>query len=176
MPHISANAANSDRRDLRQPMGATTRILDSTLASADIVENAALESARWAGFFGTALEKIGLAIHEIVINAIIHGNRLSNQKKVIVNYRLNPKAAHDHNLRSRRWIRPGSPARSSVVRGAAEGIWSRNLSGSGVHGRVARANLCWGWHNSYFGQIYFARVYVNIDGINVRPPICDPRP
>ena len=83
MPHIlSPNAINSARRDLRQPMGATTRILDSTLASADIVENAALESARWAGFFGTALEKIGLAIHEIVINAIIHGNGLKSQKKV----------------------------------------------------------------------------------------------
>jgi serine/threonine-protein kinase RsbW len=65
-------------------MGATTRILDSTLASADIVENAALESARKAGLYGTALEKIGLAVYEVAINAIIHGNRLNGQKKVIV--------------------------------------------------------------------------------------------
>jgi len=84
MPHVSPTAANSARNDLSQPMGTTTRILDSTLASADIAENATLESARKAGFYGIALEKIALAIHEIVINAIIHGNRLTRQKKVIV--------------------------------------------------------------------------------------------
>jgi serine/threonine-protein kinase RsbW len=59
--------------------------LDSTLESADLVENATLEFARAAGFDGIALEKIGLAVHEIVINAIIHGNRLNIEKKVIVN-------------------------------------------------------------------------------------------
>jgi len=75
MPHASPNGANAARIDSSQPIGTTTRILDSTLASADIVENATLESARRAGFFGTALEKIGLAVHEIAINAIIHGNR-----------------------------------------------------------------------------------------------------
>jgi serine/threonine-protein kinase RsbW len=58
--------------------------LDSTLASADVVENATLESARRAGFYGNALDRIGVAVHEIAINAIIHGNRLNAQKKVIV--------------------------------------------------------------------------------------------
>jgi serine/threonine-protein kinase RsbW len=84
MPQVSPNGANSARTDLSQPIGTTTRILDSTLASADIVENATLESARKAGLYGTTLEKIGLAVYEIAINAIIHGNRLKGQKKVIV--------------------------------------------------------------------------------------------
>ena len=33
-----------------------------------------------AGFYGTALERIGRAIHAIVINAISHGNRLKNYR------------------------------------------------------------------------------------------------
>jgi serine/threonine-protein kinase RsbW len=84
MPHPSLSRANLARRDLSQPMGTTTRILDSKLESTDFVKNAALESARGAGFDGIVLEKIGLAVHEIVINAIIHGNRLKIEKKVIV--------------------------------------------------------------------------------------------
>jgi len=55
--------------------------LDSTLESADFVENITLQSARRAGFSGIALEKIGLAVHEIVINAIIHGNGLNSQRR-----------------------------------------------------------------------------------------------
>lgn len=47
----------------------------------DSVENDALEYARRAGFQGTNLEKIGLAVREIVNNAIIHGNRLDGQKR-----------------------------------------------------------------------------------------------
>jgi serine/threonine-protein kinase RsbW len=50
----------------------------------DSVENDALEHARRAGFRGDTLEKIGIAVREIVNNAIIHGNRLDWQKKVIV--------------------------------------------------------------------------------------------
>ena len=84
MSQASSNGVNSARIDLSQPMGTTARILDSTLESADIVENATLESARRAGFYGTVLEQIGLAVHEIAINAIIHGNRLNSPKKVIV--------------------------------------------------------------------------------------------
>ena len=65
-----------------QPIETTSRILDSTLESADFVENVTLQSARTAGFSDIALEKIGLAVREIVINAIIHGNGLNSQKKV----------------------------------------------------------------------------------------------
>ena len=82
MTHASTNGANSARIDLSQPMGTITRILDSTFESADFVENVTLQSARRAGFSDIALEKIGLAVREIVINAIIHGNGLNSQKKV----------------------------------------------------------------------------------------------
>ena len=84
MPHVSSNGANLARRNLSQPIDTTSRVLDSTLESADFVENVTLKSARRAGFSGIALEKIGLAVREIVINAIIHGNGLNSQKKVFV--------------------------------------------------------------------------------------------
>ena len=82
MPHVSPNGANLARRNLSQPIDTTSRVLDSTLESADFVENVTLQSARRAGFSDIALEKIGLAVREIVINAIIHGNGLNSQKKV----------------------------------------------------------------------------------------------
>ena len=65
-----------------QPIETTSRNLDSTLESADFVENITLQFARSAGFSGITLEKIGLAVREIMINAIIHGNGLKSQKKV----------------------------------------------------------------------------------------------
>ena len=83
MAHTSSSA-NLARTNLSQPIGTTSRILDSTLESADFVENITLQCARRAGFAGIALEKIGLAVHEIVINAIIHGNGLNSPKKVFV--------------------------------------------------------------------------------------------
>lgn len=67
-----------------QPIETISRILDSTLESADFVETITLQSARSAGFSGITLEKIGLAVREIMINAIIHGNGLKSQKKVFV--------------------------------------------------------------------------------------------
>jgi hypothetical protein len=82
MPHLSSNGANLARRNLSQPIETTSRVLDSTLESADFVEIVTLRSARRAGFSGIALEKISLAVREIVINAIIHGNGLDSQKKV----------------------------------------------------------------------------------------------
>src|SRR4029077_12283757 len=82
MPHLSSNGANLARRSLSQPIDTTSRVLNSTLESADFVENVTLQSARRAGFSGIVLEKIGLAVREIVINAIIHGNGLNSQKKV----------------------------------------------------------------------------------------------
>jgi serine/threonine-protein kinase RsbW len=84
MPHSSSSGANLARRNLSLPIETTSRILNSTLESADFVESVALQSAQKAGFFGIALEKIGLAVREIVINAIIHGNGLNSQKKVFV--------------------------------------------------------------------------------------------
>src|ERR1700732_3111165 len=62
----------------------TTQILDSTLESADSAEIAALEMARSCGFGEITVEHIGLAVHEIMTNAIIHGNHRDIHKKVVV--------------------------------------------------------------------------------------------
>ena len=80
----SSSRTNPSSRELDSPLETTTRTLDSMLQIVDSVENDAVEYARRAGFRGTNLEKIGLAVREIVNNAIIHGNRLDRQKKVIV--------------------------------------------------------------------------------------------
>ena len=45
--------------------------------------------ASMAGFYGTALEGIGRAVHAIVINTVIHGNRL-----ILLCYKVR-RATHD---------------------------------------------------------------------------------
>jgi serine/threonine-protein kinase RsbW len=66
------------------PLETTIQTLDSRLDNIDSAENLILEFARRAGFRGDELEKVGLAVREVVANAIIHGNRLDEQKKVVV--------------------------------------------------------------------------------------------
>jgi serine/threonine-protein kinase RsbW len=60
------------------------QVLDSTLDAVDCVENMALEVAQRAGFRGDRLSEICFAVHETTVNAVIHGNRYSPQKKVLV--------------------------------------------------------------------------------------------
>jgi hypothetical protein len=42
------------------------------------------------GVLGRELEKAGLAVREVVANAIIHGNRLDDQKKVVLTFLRTP--------------------------------------------------------------------------------------
>jgi serine/threonine-protein kinase RsbW len=84
MPKSSSRRTNPSSRELFSPLETTTRTLDSTLQIVDSVEKDALEYGRRAGFHGNTLEKIGIAVREIVNNAIIHGNRLDRQKQVVV--------------------------------------------------------------------------------------------
>ena len=69
---------------LMELLESTTRTLDSAIANIDLAESETLELAHRAGFRGNELEKVGLAVREVVANAIIHGNRLDYQKKVVV--------------------------------------------------------------------------------------------
>jgi serine/threonine-protein kinase RsbW len=55
---------------------------DSTLDSAYVIEDLVLEHARRAGFDEPSLDHISLAVHETAVNAIIHGNQYSTDKKV----------------------------------------------------------------------------------------------
>ena len=76
--------ANALRHTRCRPLERSNRILESMLENIDSVERAAVEIAERAGFHGTELEKIGVAVHEVVANAIIHGNHFDCHKKVVV--------------------------------------------------------------------------------------------
>ncbi|HEX3748668.1 MAG TPA: ATP-binding protein [Bryobacteraceae bacterium] len=58
------------------------RSLDSTLESVDSAEELALSVAERAGFDEDDLMKIGMAVRESMVNAVVHGNRYSANKKV----------------------------------------------------------------------------------------------
>ena len=56
--------------------------LDSTLESVDSAEELAMGMAQRAGMDEDDLMKIGMAIRESVVNAVVHGNRYNAHKKV----------------------------------------------------------------------------------------------
>jgi serine/threonine-protein kinase RsbW len=58
------------------------RFLASTLDSVDRAEELAVGVAQRAGFADEDLMKIGLAVRESMVNAVVHGNRYSENKKV----------------------------------------------------------------------------------------------
>lgn len=58
------------------------RFLDSTLESVDSAEELAVGAAQRAGFDEDDLMKIGMAVRESMVNAVVHGNRYNANKKV----------------------------------------------------------------------------------------------
>lgn len=58
------------------------RWLDSTLQSVDSAEELTTGVAQRAGFDEDDVMKIGLAVRESMVNAVVHGNRYSAHKKV----------------------------------------------------------------------------------------------
>jgi serine/threonine-protein kinase RsbW len=58
------------------------RFLDSTLESVDHAEQIAVGLAKRAGFGEDDLTKIGMAVRESMVNAVVHGNRYNANKKV----------------------------------------------------------------------------------------------
>jgi serine/threonine-protein kinase RsbW len=56
--------------------------LDSTLESVDKAEIIAMDEARKVGFDEDEQQQIGMAVRECVVNAVVHGNRYSKNKKV----------------------------------------------------------------------------------------------
>lgn len=56
----------------------------STLESVDIAEAEILKAAASAGFGDDDQHRIGMAVRECVVNAIVHGNRYNRNKKVRV--------------------------------------------------------------------------------------------
>jgi serine/threonine-protein kinase RsbW len=60
------------------------QLLDSTLDSVDIAEEAVLKEAEELGFDEDDLHKIGMSVRECMVNAVVHGNRYNARKKVHV--------------------------------------------------------------------------------------------
>ena len=57
-------------------------MLDSTLDSVDTAETETLKIAEEVGFDEEELHKIGMAVRECMVNAVVHGNRYNARKKV----------------------------------------------------------------------------------------------
>jgi serine/threonine-protein kinase RsbW len=58
------------------------RFLESTLESVDNAEELAVAVAQRAGFEEDDLMRIGMAVRESLVNAVVHGNRYNANKKV----------------------------------------------------------------------------------------------
>ncbi len=56
--------------------------LESTLDSVDNAEELVLRVAQGAGVEEEELHKIGMAVREAMVNAVVHGNRYSGNKRV----------------------------------------------------------------------------------------------
>lgn len=68
--------------------GATRSVdldFDSTLESVDAAESLVLQIAQDSGFEEEELHKIGMAVREAMVNAVVHGNRYNLKKKVHLN-------------------------------------------------------------------------------------------
>ncbi|MEO8591825.1 MAG: ATP-binding protein [Candidatus Solibacter sp.] len=61
---------------------AVERFLESTLESVDSAEELAMGMAQRAGMDEDDLMKVGMAIRESVVNAVVHGNRYNANKRV----------------------------------------------------------------------------------------------
>jgi serine/threonine-protein kinase RsbW len=56
----------------------------STLESVDLAEGEILQAAEKAGFDEDDRHRIGMAVRECMVNAVVHGNRYNRNKKVHV--------------------------------------------------------------------------------------------
>src|SRR5687767_15592413 len=66
----------------RTDAGSLERTYDSTLESVDQAEELILGFAGNAGFREDDLHRIGMAVRESMVNAVVHGNRYNANKKV----------------------------------------------------------------------------------------------
>ncbi|HYO82865.1 MAG TPA: ATP-binding protein, partial [Bryobacteraceae bacterium] len=69
------------------PSGSVEMLLESTLESVDTAETVVLKAAEEAGFEEEHLHKLGMAVREAAVNAVVHGNRYNLRKKVHLSVR-----------------------------------------------------------------------------------------
>ena len=70
------------RENKHQAPETVERSLESTLESVDHAEELAVGVAERAGFDEDDLMRIGMAVRESMVNAVVHGNRYNAHKKV----------------------------------------------------------------------------------------------
>ncbi|MDP9113795.1 MAG: ATP-binding protein [Acidobacteriota bacterium] len=58
------------------------KVLESTLESVDSAEQTVLQEAEALGFDEDDLHRVGIALRECMVNAVVHGNRYNSRKKV----------------------------------------------------------------------------------------------
>ena len=58
------------------------KLFDSSLESVDAAEELVVEIAKTIGFDEDGVHELGMAIREAMVNAVVHGNRYSVQRKV----------------------------------------------------------------------------------------------
>jgi serine/threonine-protein kinase RsbW len=81
-------AANTDAKNTGSP-DRSKEVLDqyyaSSLDSVDLAEAEILKVAEETGFDEDERHRIGMAVRECMVNAVVHGNRYNRNKKVHVN-------------------------------------------------------------------------------------------
>lgn len=65
--------------------------LDSTLESVNKAEGTARWVANGAGFDEESIERIAMAVREAAVNAVLHGNAYSPDKKVLLDFETTPQ-------------------------------------------------------------------------------------
>ena len=66
-------------------------VLKSRVESADLAESRVVKFAEKAGYGARECEEIALAVRESMANAVFHGNRCDEKKKVFLNAELRPR-------------------------------------------------------------------------------------
>ena len=92
---------------MAQETGASTgvnEVIDqyysSTLESVDLAESEILKAAEEAGFDEDELHRIGMAVRECMVNAVVHGNRYNRNKTVHIGVNVErPEQAGDAGTR-----------------------------------------------------------------------------
>jgi serine/threonine-protein kinase RsbW len=73
------------------------RYYPSTLESVDLAEGEILNAAAEAGFDEDEQHRIGMAVRECMVNAVVHGNRYNRNKQVHVGVSLEKKTGEMKN-------------------------------------------------------------------------------
>jgi serine/threonine-protein kinase RsbW len=81
--------ANTDAKNTGSQDTGSNEVLDqyyaSSLDSVDLAEAEILRAAEQSGFDEDERHRIGMAVRECMVNAVVHGNRYNRNKKVHVN-------------------------------------------------------------------------------------------